>query len=469
MKRRVPLPSFPIAALLLSAILLSGCGEIDLTPQPKLPTGDSPLCTLPTQPLSLLGGVAPGQAPDWNAPHMPGQVLITGGNLLSAQSLGVLSGVQVQQAGPGVLAAQTPQGETDRAFAGRLTRAGLNTQPNFVYRSLAATNDPGFPGNGGVTLQGARYDQYYLNRIRATEAWATLDAVGQSKEGVRLAVLDTGVDQAHPDLQGRLLPGCTFTSEGGVAEGAPEVSEESEQIRGHGTSTAGLAGAVTNNGVGISSLTWGGQNIVPVKVIGETGASTLSLTNGLRHALGRGAKVINLSLGMAGDPGDQLLSAAVAAASQSAVLVAAAGNTSDEGIYYPASLPQVIAVGALAKDDRLACYSARQREEGGRSLDIVAPGGNAGTSAQVTKSGKGCMIKGPHDLLTLATTDQGGYTLRAGTSEAAPLVSGVASLMWGANPALSAAEVKARLLASTRQVGDLRILDAAAAVGAAQR
>ena len=75
--------------------------------------------------------------------------------------------------------------------------------------------------------------------------------------------------------------------------------------------------------------------------------------------------------------------------------------------------------------------------------------------------------KAPDDLLTLNAAEQNGYALRAGTSEAAPLVSGVVSLMWGANPNLSAAEVRARLLASTRPVDGLKVLDAQAAVAAA--
>lgn len=141
---------------------------------------------------------------------------------------------------------------------------------------------------------------------------------------------------------------------------------------------------------------------------------------------------------------------------------------SGDGIYFPASHPAVIAVGALGREDRLACYSARPgAASGSRQLDIVAPGGNAGPRDGVSTSGPGCLVSGPDDLLTLSATDQNSYALRAGTSEAAPLVSGVASLMWGSNPDLSAAEVRARLLASTRQVGTLKMLDAKAAVEAA--
>ena len=305
--------------------------------------------------------------------------------------------------------------------------------------------------------------------VRTDLAWQALDAAGRSKNGVLTAVLDTGADKNHLDLMGRLLMGCTFDNQGGFAVGAPEVSANSSQGRGHGTSSAGLIGATTDNGLGLSGLLWHGT-LLPVKVLGEDGASTVSLIGGLNYAAAQGARVINMSLGIPGKLSDPALNQAITAAARQAVLVAAAGNTSNDGIYFPASHPDVIAVGALGREDRLACYSARPgAASGSRQLDIVAPGGNAGTSASVTSSSAGCLVSGPDDLLTLNTTEQNGYALRAGTSEAAPLVSGVVSLMWGANPSLSAAQVRARLLASARQVDGLKVLDAQAAVEAALR
>ena len=279
------------------------------------------------------------------------------------------------------------------------------------------------------------------------------------------AVLDTGVDSGHPDLAGRLLPGQTFCNGGGSAAGAPEVSQGD---RGHGTSSAGLIGAATNNGLGLAGLTWQGRNVLPVKVINEqgaaVGASTVSIRSGLLYAASQGAKVVNMSLGIVGNPGDQALDDALASVSASAVLVAAAGNTSNEGIYYPASNPNVIAVGAVGRADSLACYSARPgSRSGARQLDLVAPGGNAGTGTNT------CYVSSDYDQLVLAARDQGGYTLRAGTSEAAPLVSGVAALMRSANPGLSAAQTRSLLLGSVRTVGGLKFLNAEAAVKAALR
>ena len=456
------------ALSLLASLLLTGCG-ISGRPGPAAPTPDAAACR-PAGALSFPGaGAGTSQEPaNWAAPHVPGEVLVVTGRSLSAQAVSALSGVSTLTLADGLLLAQTPAGEQDAAFAQRLTRAGLRTQPNYRYFSLAP-NDPGFPGNRGVRVGDPLYQQTYLTRIGAGEAWQALDAAGRSKNGVLTAVLDTGADGGHPDLAGRLLTGCTFDNRGGFAVGAPEVSASSSQGRGHGTGSAGLIGATTDNGLGLSGLLWRGA-LLPVKVLGEDGASTVSLVGGLNYAAAQGARVINMSLGIAGRLTDPVLDRAITAAARQAVLVAAAGNTSGDGIYFPASHPDVIAVGALGREDRLACYSARPGTASGtRQLDIVAPGGNAGTRDGVTSSGPGCLISGPDDLLTLSAADQSGYALRAGTSEAAPLVSGVVSLMWGANPDLSAAEVRARLLASARPVDGLKVLDARAAVEAALR
>ncbi len=471
-------------ALLGMALLLAGCGNVGVDPGNGGGNGGwgggggggggTGVCTQSLPSAVQASGLATGSAPasqgsapaaDWSAPHVAGQVLLVGGGSLSAQSLQVLSGVRTLRVDDTLTLAFTPSGQEDRAFALRLQAVGVRAQPNFLYAPLAVPNDPGYPGNAGVQVAGSLYDQDYLTRIRAPEAWAAVQTAGKPLTAALTAVLDTGVDDGHPDLTGRLLPGRTFDNCGGGSDGAPEVSQGD---RGHGTSSAGLIGAATNNGTGLAGVTWQGQNVLPIKVINEqggaVGASTVSIRNGLNYAVSQGAKVVNMSLGIKGNPGDQALDDALASAASSAVLVAAAGNTSGDGIYYPASNANVIAVGAVGREDSLACYSARPgNASGSRQLDIVAPGGNAGTGTA------SCYTSNSYDQLVLATRDQGGYTLRAGTSEAAPLVSGVAALIRSVNPNLSAAQVKGLLLGNTRQVNTLKFLDAEAAVKAALR
>ena len=407
---------------------------------------------------------------DWSAPHVAGQVLLSTQTLnaqtLTAQGLNgavaALSGVRTQALGTAELTlAYTPAGQTDAEFAAELGRSGLSAQPNYLYQALSVPNDPGYPGNAGVRVGAISYDQDYLTRINVQAAWDRLSALGKSPTGARVAVLDTGVDAGHEDLAGRLLPGrdfCSALNEGSTCTG--EDSDPSDLTSGgesgHGTSSSGLIGAVGNNGKGIVGLTWTGQTLLPVKVFGErgsvSGATTASLAAGVNYAVAQGARVINMSLGLRGANTDPALSAALAAASKQAVLVAAAGNTPGEGLYYPASDPNVLAVGALSKTDTLAYYSARPTS-GQKPLDLVAPGGEPGNG---------------DETLTLDLSSRGKYTLRAGTSEAAPLVSGAAALVLGLRPDLSADQVRGLLISSAKSVAGGKLLDVGAALQAAQ-
>ncbi|WP_425146267.1 S8 family serine peptidase [Deinococcus sp.] len=458
--------SFPAALSLLSALT---CGLLVGCPQPAPPqpagtytvSGSVLLPELPASAAALSVVAAPtASSPNWNAPHVPGEVLVIGESSAATantlQSLG-LGEVQTQAVGSSKLRrAATPAGLSDAGFAARLAQAGLNVQPNYLYSKLSVPNDPGYPANAGVTIGGAAYDQDYLTRINAQAGWDGLAAAGLQPLGAVTAVLDTGVDTAHPDLQGRLLAGYNY------GDGNGNVTD----LDGHGTSSAGYIGATTNNGVGLSGLTWSGQSILPVKVFTRDGsATTTALKQGIDYAVAKGAKVINMSLGLVGTTSDTALAQSVQnAAAAGVTLVAAAGNTASDGIYYPASDPNVLAVGALARSDDLACYSARPKGAQ-KALDLVAPGGNAG-------SGTGsCLSASPYDLLALnATTQpntnrsQSGYTLIAGTSEAAPQVAGAASLLRAFRGDLSAAQIRGVLTTSAKAVAGGPLLNVGAAV-----
>lgn len=467
-----------IGSALLGALLV-GCGPSTGPTPPGTPT-----FSVSGQVLLPGAGAASLAAEDlaalWAQPHVPGEVLVrdAGEGGLGAQGLSVLSGVRLQAVpGTDLSRAATPAGEGDEAFARRLAAAGLDVQPNLIYRPLAVPNDPGFPANAGLAVPGRPnflYDQDYLTRIRALEGWNRLEALGRPKSGVLTAVLDTGVDRSHPELAGRLRPGRDFCSRlvNDTCQGTDDdPAEVTAGDVGHGTSSAGIIAANTNNGQGIAALTWGGT-VLPVKVFGTdgriSGATSASLTAGLNYAVAQGARVINLSLGFAGEVGrpaqadPAIRSALQAAAGADVVVVAAAGNTPDQGLYYPASDPNVLAVGAIGRGDSLACYSARPLA-GQKALDLVAPGGNAGTGTG------NCYVTSDFDILTLTTVAQGSYTLRAGTSEAAPQVSGAASLLRGAFPALTAAQVRQALTAGARQAEGGRILNVEGAIAQAER
>ncbi|MDV6373169.1 S8 family peptidase [Deinococcus arenicola] len=458
------MPRRALLSALFIPLLLTAC--VDQTapdPGPVDPGPITPPDACRVLPASAVGAFPqswPQVAANWNAPHVAGQVLIltdagTGrisAQALSAQFLSVLAGVQMQAVAPGVQLAQTPAAEGDQAFAGRLTAAGVRTQPNYVYRSLALPNDPAFPGNAGLKVATASVNvfQNYLTRIGAPAAWAVLEAVGKTPVGAKVAVLDSAPDRSHPELGGRLSASVSCLDPAASGGTVTAISE-------HGTEVTGLIGANTGNGVGLAGVVWSGP-LLGIEVLdGNSSGSTVDLARGLKYAVQQGAAVVNISLGVPGRQGDAVLDAALTAAAKTAVVVAAAGNSANEGVYYPASHPDVIAVGAVGlKDTELACYSARPSAQLPRALDIVAPGG-----VGVICAG----FKPELDLPVLATG--GGYKLAAGTSFSAPMVSGVVALMRGANPGLSAAQTRALLLGSVNRSGGLPVLDAAAAVRSA--
>ena len=175
-----------------------------------------------------------------------------------------------------------------RALA--ITVAGLTALAT-PSASAANTNDP---------LAG---QQWGLDQIHAEQAWQTSTGAGQV-----IAVVDTGVDLGHPDLQSKLVPGATFTCGGAPGPcgngdwlGGDGVGQETDV---HGTHVAGIAAAAANNGVGVAGVAPDAK-IMPVKVLENGSGQFAEIGAGIRYAADHGANVINLSLGA--QPGAQLL------------------------------------------------------------------------------------------------------------------------------------------------------------------
>jgi subtilisin family serine protease len=233
--------------------------------------------------------------------------------------------------------------------------------------------------------------QWGLRRIRLPAAWDRSRGSGN----VSVAVLDTGVDGAHPDLAGVVLPaGYDFVN----LDANPTDDE------GHGTAVAGVIGARTNNHEGQAGVCWT-CTILPEKVLGANGeGDTAKIALALVRAADAGARVINMSFG---GPGvSQALAEAVAyAAGKGAILIAAAGNSGRLEPFYPAAYPQVISVAATDPADHLYEWSNY-----GSWVAVAAPGCN------------------------VAPGLSGGYVNFCGTSSAAPVVSGLAALVLAANP-----------------------------------
>jgi subtilisin family serine protease len=244
--------------------------------------------------------------------------------------------------------------------------------------------------------------QWSPRKTRADLAWDLTTGSSQ----VVIAIVDTGVDSAQPDLRDKIAPGFDFVS------GDADPHDDN----GHGTDVAGIVAASANNGIGVAGYCWGCL-VMPVKVLGADGTgTTAALAQGLVWAADHGARVINVSLG---GPVEDLTVAEAAryAHVHGALVVAAAGNDSASLPDYPAALPGVVSVSASDPDDRLYGFS-------NSGATLAAPGENSTTAAG------------------------GGYERFLGTSSAAPVVSGIAGLVLSAIPGVDVAEVE-RALEST--------------------
>ena len=225
-------------------------------------------------------------------------------------------------------------------------------------------------------------------------------------EKVQVAILDTGIDLDHPDLQANIKWAVDTTGQG------------INDVQGHGTHVAGTIGAVRDNS-GVVGM-YANVEIYAIKVLGNGGSGSWDdLITGIDLAM-RGpdgikgtaddADVISMSLGASSDPGQAVHDKIIEAYNAGIVLVAAAGNEGDgdpstEEISYPAAYPEVISVGAIDKDDNVASFSNT-----GFHVEVVAPG-----------------------VDIYSTYKNGGYDTLSGTSMATPHVSGLIALFIAMN------------------------------------
>ncbi|KOV86627.1 protease [Streptomyces sp. NRRL WC-3618] len=242
--------------------------------------------------------------------------------------------------------------------------------------------------------------------------------------GVKIAVLDTGVDTDHPDLVGRIDETVSFV-----------LGETVEDVHGHGTHCIGTAaGPATPQNQEPRYGVAPDARILAAKVLDNTGQGTDGqVLAGMHWAITHGARVISMSLGAPVRPDELFLQTyenlARIALDLGAVIVAAAGNESRrpqhiEPVGSPANCPSVLAVASLDKSLTTSFFSCSGINGEGGEVNIAAPGRDVRSAAP-----------------------GGGYKTKSGTSMATPHVAGVLALLAEANPNASAADLKDSLLA----------------------
>ncbi|MCL4295825.1 MAG: S8 family serine peptidase [Anaerolineae bacterium] len=262
----------------------------------------------------------------------------------------------------------------------------------------------------GTPSDSAYPDQWALPRIGWDSVFGAVSPGGSSV----LAVLDTGVDASHPDLNGLILPGFS-AFDGGNAQSDPN---------GHGTEMAGIAAARTDNGAGVAGVAYSGVSILPVQVLDASGLGQDSdIINGVVWATDQGADVILMAFSNPGySPALQM--ALDYAWDRGVVLVAATGNDGVSSATYPAGDRGVMGIAATDQNDALAASSNY-----GQTVFMAAPG------------------------VDIRTTGAGGLTSVNGTSAAAAEVAGAAALMRAVDPGLSNGVIVSRLARTADPAG----------------
>lgn len=304
------------------------------------------------------------------------------------------------------------------AAAARLNRSGAvrYAEPNYIARATAIPNDPRFGEQYGLDNTGQTGGAADAD-IDAPEGWDRLFGAGvfpTALSGAKIGIVDTGIAAGHEDLAGKVVNCAGVRSFGidvlglitlPVLADPALVEGRCADDNGHGTHVAGIAAAKANNGRGVAGVAFTSPLAI-CKGLDKNGLGGVAgIANCIGYLAANGAKVISMSFGITAD--SAALHSAVAAASRSALVVAAAGNGANATPNYPANYAEVVSVAATDNRDQRASFSTFNPD-----VEVAAPG-----------------------VDILSTWNDGGYRSISGTSMATPQAAGVAAVIAGRYPA----------------------------------
>ena len=278
----------------------------------------------------------------------------------------------------------------------------LSRNPHIKFAEVDALVEPVFIPNDP-----SYGSQWHLPKVQAPSAWDLTQG-----EGVTVAVLDTGIDVDHPEFQDQLVAGWNAVSQ----------NSDIADVMGHGTSTAGVIGAATNNANQVAGLA-GKSKIMPVRITNQSNgyAYYSDIARGLNWAADNGAQVANISYMV--NSASSVTTAANYFRSKGGIVVSSAGNNGTNPGY--GENTSMITVSATTSSDAKASWSNY-----GNFVDVAAPG-----------------------VSILTTKDGGGIGSTSGTSFSAPLTAAVVALIMAQNAELTISEVENILEDSADDLG----------------